>query len=159
MATGDRHNDPFEQLLRSHRRLEERLTDLPAAAADLAGPRHDEALAYVLDTVAWMGRAVRRHEDDEEQSLFPRLKGHAELDALIRQLSDEHALHEKLQEELSRVAAADPARARTLVAELKDAYATHINEEESRLFPAARTVLGPDELAQIAAEMDARRGR
>jgi len=158
MATADQR-DPFDQLLRSHRRLEERLTDLPVAAADLAGPRRDEALAYIEDTLAWMGRAVRRHEDDEETSLFPRLAGRSEIEPLIRKLAEEHKLHEKLQDELRAVAATDAARAKTIVDELVAAYATHIKEEEEQLFPAARTLLAPADLAAMAAEMDARRGR
>jgi len=157
MATGDL--DPFEQLLRSHRRLEERLTDLPVAAKDLDGPRRAEALAYIEDTLAWMGRAVRRHEEDEERSLFPRLRGRPELDALINKLAGEHQLHEQLQAELGAVAATDAARARALVDELTAVYATHIREEETELFPGARTVLLPEELAAICTEMDARRGR
>jgi hemerythrin-like domain-containing protein len=155
MATAT--TDPFDRLLRSHRRLEERLRDLPLAAQDLDGPRRDEALAYVLETVAWMERAVKRHEDDEEKSLFPRLAGRAEVEALIARLSEEHRTHERLQEELRLAAPDDPDRARVLVRELQAAYATHIKEEETLLFPAARALLPPEVLAQIGAEMEARR--
>src|SRR6476659_10634378 len=99
MAMG---SDPFEQLFRSHRRLEARLADLPVAAEDLAGPKLAEALAWISETAAWMNRAVRRHEEDEERSLFPRLAGRPELAASLRMLADEHRAHEQLHARLAQ---------------------------------------------------------
>ena len=153
MATTD---TVFGQLERSHRRLEERLDDLPRAAADLDGPKHDEALAYILDTVAWMERAVRRHEEDEEQSLFPRLGGRG-LDGLMQALADEHQRHERLQAKLAQASQLPAAEVRGIVDELVEAYRRHIDEEERELFPAAKQALDAGALDEIAAEMEARR--
>jgi hemerythrin-like domain-containing protein len=148
-------DDPFEQLLRSHRRLEERLADMTRAAADLEAPK---AVEFLRDSLAWMDRAVRRHEDDEEQSLFPRLSGRPELAACIATLTAEHRTQERLQREL---AAAIPDRARCvdLVGQLNQAYTRHIREEEDHLFPAARAFVDGDDRHALAKEMAARRGR
>ena len=46
-----------------------------------------------------------------------------------------------------------------MVRDLVAAYRAHIEEEENVLFPAARAALDPAALAEMLAEMDARRGR
>jgi hemerythrin-like domain-containing protein len=141
--------DPFEMLLRSHRRLEERLDDLAAA-------KDREAVEEVAH---FFGRAVVRHEADEEKSLFPRLKG---CDAVVAALTAEHREHEKLHNELRDIAEGWPAtqaKLPDLVARLRAAYASHVEREEKELFPAARKQLGDDALTEMLREMDSRRGR
>jgi len=150
--------DPFDQLLRSHRRLEERLEGLTLAAADLDTPKSAEAREYITETLAWIERAVRRHEEDEERSLFPRLAHLPELAAPIATLSGEHRHHEQLAAALGP-ALADPAAARAIVSQLRDAYRAHIELEERTLFPAARAALDAAGRAALSAEMNARRGR
>jgi hemerythrin-like domain-containing protein len=152
-------SDAFEQLLRSHRRLEERLADLPVAAEDLAGPKREQALAWIGETAAWMNRAVRRHEEDEERSLFPRLAGRPELAPSLSKLADEHRAHERLHARLAQAETLPPEEVKTVVRELVAAYRRHIEEEEQVLFPAARAALDDAALAEMQAEMDARRGR
>jgi hemerythrin-like domain-containing protein len=148
--------DPFAQLERSHRRLEERLEDL--AQADAA---HIE---LVRDVAAFFARAVKRHEQDEEESLFPRLREHAELAPILERLAREHTEHAALHAQLDKViegldaklpeAARDLARTTTA---LMHAYRNHLDEEERVLFPAARALLDEAALAAIADEMMARR--
>jgi hemerythrin-like domain-containing protein len=151
-------DDPFEQLLRSHRRLEERLDDLRRAAFDLGGEHNDEALAFIDETVAWMERSVRRHEEDEEKSLFPRLRGMRELERLVAQLSDEHRAQERLASQLAE-ARGDRARTMETVRLLAESYTRHIRAEEDELFPIARARLEPAEIQAMLAEMQSRRGR
>lgn len=166
-------NDPFEQLLRSHRRLEERLDELTAALATLGEAREDAAtieaaIAVVDDVLGFFARAVRRHEQDEESSLFPRLRGLTELGPTLAKLADEHREHEDLQRGLdgalaafTSLAAAEREEAR---AQLEDiaralvaAYRAHVALEEGTVFPAARAALDSDALDAIAREMEARR--
>jgi len=151
--------DPFEQLLRSHRRLEERLEDLRRAAADLDGPNHVEARAYIDDSVRWLERSVGRHELDEEQSLFPRLRAHVGLVGLLDKLEREHREHERLHQALRDSAGKPAAEVSAVVRELAAAYRVHIDDEERELFPAARPLLDEAARAAMLAEMDARRGR
>jgi iron-sulfur cluster repair protein YtfE (RIC family) len=151
-------SDPFEQLERSHRRLAERLDELSAAAADLGGPHGHEARHAVEDVLDWIARAVTRHEQDEDQSLFPRLAGHAQVQASIAKLTAEHRAHEVLAKDL-RAALDHPDQAKKIAAQLATAYRAHLDEEERVLFPAARPLLDDAARAAIVAEMDARRGR
>lgn len=168
-ASGPR--DPFEQLERSHRRLEERLDDLAAVAREAKETGRVDAyrLDGVREVVGFFARAVRRHEDDEESSLFPRLAGvpDAGLHATIEKLAAEHREHEALHGALDRVvgvldgapedAAAIDELDRVSRA-LATAYRTHIEEEEKTLFPAARVALEASAVDAMAREMDGRRG-
>src|SRR5438270_2851325 len=143
--------DPFEMLERCHRRLEETLDLLRTPTRQAI----DEALAFI-------DRAVRRHEDDEEQSLFPRLSRVPQLAGLLDRLTVQHRDQTALVEELrAQLAAATPddAQTRDVVARLDAAYRQHINIEERELFPAAKAALDADDLGGMASEMDARRGR
>ena len=74
-------DDPFAQLERCHRRLEERIAELARAPGD------PDARARFFE---FLDRSIRRHEDDEEESLFPRLAGVAELAPVIASLRAEH---------------------------------------------------------------------
>ena len=163
MSPGGR--DPFEQLERSHRRLEERLEDLTAIAREARNAAAD--VDAIRDVAGFFARAVRRHEEDEEGSLFPRLRERAELGPLLDRLATEHrehlALHAKLDglvEKLHRRPDDAPAIAELgVVAEaLVDAYRAHVSDEESTLFPAARVALDEAQLDAIAREMQERRG-
>lgn len=148
-------DDPFAQLLRSHRRLEERLAELEGAADRLARGEDAEARRVIAEVLGWLGRAIKRHEEDEERSLFPRLAGDATLAPLIARLTDEHRAQDALAAQLAAggpaVAVAETAR------RLARSYAAHVALEETALFPACRARLSPADLAAIAAEMSARR--
>lgn len=145
--------DPFEQLERCHRRLEE--------ACDALGPATEtQDRATLEDVAAFLDRQIRRHEDDEDQSLFPRLKGKTEVTADIERLEKEHAHHSELREKFqAALTALDWPTLRTTADELIRSYRDHIALEESRVFPAARAALTPAEVAEMRTEMDARRGR
>src|SRR4051812_22871089 len=93
--------DPFSMLRSSHRRLEERLAELATAARALDDPAQaDAALGVCEDVLAYFGRAVTRHEDDEERSLFPRLAPFAELAPALAALATEHVEQHRLVAEL-----------------------------------------------------------
>lgn len=160
----DERVDPFQQLQRSHRRLEERLDDLLMIAERAEGGAVDTDA--VRDVAAFFARAVRRHEEDEERSLFPRLAHRPELAPVLAKLAAEHREHETLHARLEKfLTEADPssvAAARELAAiadALCNAYRTHITEEERSLFPAARRALDETSLASMMDEMQSRRGR
>jgi hemerythrin-like domain-containing protein len=143
--------DPFEMLERCHRRLEETLATLETPSRQAL----DQALEFI-------DRAVRRHEDDEEQSLFPRLVRVPQLAPLLDRLTVQHRDQTALVEELrAQLGAAKPdeARLRDVVERLDAAYRQHINIEERELFPAAKAALDADDLGGMASEMEARRGR
>lgn len=151
---------PLVQLERSHRRLEEACEALSIAARD-----HD--IETASDVCAFFARQVRRHEEDEERSLFPRLVdagASPELRALLERLAREHreheAVHARLEEAVSGRFEGDLWQELTAIAELMTrAYQAHVAREEAHVFPAAEALLGSDAIDAIAREMDARRGR
>jgi hemerythrin-like domain-containing protein len=143
--------DPFEMLERCHRRLEETLEMLRTPTRQTL----DEALAFI-------DRAVKRHEDDEEQSLFPRLSRVPQLAGLLDRLTVQHRDQTAIIAELRALmdaAQPDDAKLADVVARLDAAYREHIALEERELFPAARAAFDADDLGGMASEMDARRGR
>ncbi len=169
---GNRRKDrinPFAMLERSHERLQEHLAILLTAAATLNDdPTDTAACAQIVEVSEFIGRAVTRHEQDEEQSLFPRLRGLPQLATLLDSLAVEHRAHEKLHAQLSAIATAcgrglldhsAVSELSDLAVTLSQLYSSHIEVEELELFPAARRALTPSEAMQVAAEMQARRGR
>jgi iron-sulfur cluster repair protein YtfE (RIC family) len=159
---------PLDMLERSHRRLEENLNQLRAAAEAIAGgPATDADRATVCEVVEFFERSVTRHEADEEQSLFPRLRERGAIDPVLDTLVDEHREHNRLHRRLREITDTWRDRPPTLdsaqhllrlVVEIQDAYARHLELEERQLFPAARE-LSTRALAEAADEMQARRGR
>ena len=153
---------------RSHRRLEERLADLQSAAGAIVRERAGLAeLALVDEVIAYLERSAARHEADEEESLFPRLRGDRDIAPLLADLTAEHAHHRHLIGQLRALrstwppagpAAADGATLAIAITELSRAYRSHITREEEELLPAARGRLTPAEIASITAEMHRRRG-
>ena len=140
-------DDPFAQLERCHRRLEERLE----AFARAPGDAEEEERFF-----AFLDRSIRRHEDDEEASLFPRLAASAELAPVIASLREEHRAQAERQQKLREAkGAADKAQ---ILSELAAGYRAHIEKEERALFPAAKRALDADATRALAHEMDARRG-
>ncbi|MBM4357046.1 MAG: hemerythrin domain-containing protein [Deltaproteobacteria bacterium] len=149
--------DAFGMLRNSHRRLLERLEDLRTAAS---GPLDDERRATIDDVLGFLGRAVRRHEADEEASLFPRLAAHPEFAALAGQLTAEHATQAELAEALGYALDADDGDTlRRLADDLAASYVRHVEREERELFPAAERLLDDEARAAMLTEMDRRRGR
>jgi hemerythrin-like domain-containing protein len=152
--------DPLVQLERSHRRLEEACGALAAAAAD-------RDIETASDVCAFFARQVRRHEEDEEKSLFPRLVAagaRAELRSVLERLSNEHREHESLQARLEEAVSGRFegdlwAELGTVAGLLAEAYRVHIEEEEKLVLPAARELLAREALEAMSTEMDARRGR
>ncbi len=146
---------PIDQLTRSHERLRQQLAELVALGQAAEVDRN--ALG---DLVAWFAGQGARHETDEEESLFPRLRNAAIDDAtraLLGRLADEHRVHVDLQAALVHVRTT--AELAGIASAMVDAYSEHIAAEERDLFPAARELLGASDFEAIGAEMDARRGR
>ena len=101
MQSDDAQVSPFVMLRSSHRRLEERLASLEEAARSLGDPSSVAgAIAECESVLAFFGRSVARHEEDEELSLFPRLARFTELSPVIATLNAEHEEQRRLAEDL-----------------------------------------------------------
>jgi hemerythrin-like domain-containing protein len=151
---------PLEHLLACHERIEEKLCVLERAVAALED-RPEEAHAAILTVFRHFDTAGVRHTQDEERSLFPRLREH--LDAAGRQyletLEDQHREAEDVYAMLHDVPAAgtDPAGYQAIASRFCALYREHMASESRELIAAARRVLGEEELETLALEMQERR--
>ncbi|MGE5109531.1 MAG: hemerythrin domain-containing protein [Acidobacteriaceae bacterium] len=116
--------------------------------------------------------AAPKHNADEEESLFPRVRDLAGIEVqgvlsdMVR-LEQEHHWATPLHMEVDRIGrlwlangelGKDEAQAfRTAVEQLAAMYRTHLQFEDSVLFPLANRILAAGQAAEIAAEMAKRR--
>src|SRR5204863_373166 len=82
------------------------------------------------EVLGFFARAGARHHEDEEASLFPRLRDVAELSELMMALEEEHRAIDAVAEELDRATRAgkglDATRVLQLTADLARIYRAHI---------------------------------
>ena len=164
--------DPVGLLTDCHRRIERFLGALVQVVAQ-AEPLTSDQQASLETALRYFREAAPKHTADEEESLFPRLRGlpHPELTPAFQKmdaLESDHEQADRIHAEIDRLGQSwlaegslpAPGRARfsELVTRLVDLYRSHIALEERELFPTAAAVLTPGEYEAIGREMAARRG-
>jgi hypothetical protein len=114
------------------------------------------ARAIAQHTVNLLDKAVHEHHAEEEQELFPAVVRSAKpgvererVEALVRQLTDEHReieeLWKRLRPEVNSAAAGKPVHLREdSVKLLVEVYSMHAELEEREFLPLARDILGRD---------------
>ncbi len=155
---------PLDHLLACHRRIEERLATLERAAAHLESHR-DEALAAFASAFSFLDSSGVHHTADEEESIFPRLVPLLEpgertyLASLEHDHTEAHRMYASLKARIAAPADSPEWRAEVsnLVERLVAHYRRHIASEDETLQAYAAEKLTPPMLAEIAAEMKARR--
>lgn len=151
--------DALTMLERSHARIAEELDKLRSAATRWSRHRAPDALESARAVARFLDRAARRHEADEEDSIFPRLPASAA--PLVAALRSEHAVHSNLIDKLTadvESTSPDPDALDDLATEIQAAYRAHIAREDSDLLPLIRA-LTPASLTAAFVEMQLRRGR
>ena len=151
----------FPRLLQDHARLEERLKRLDEAAAAIGRNEQDPAaLAQVAETLAFFGSAGARHEEHEEQTLFPRLRPLSEFKQILSALEFQHRMTASEGRALAAcVQTFAPGRGtelRRLAYRFAEMQRGHALAEERALFPLAATRLAPEVQAEMVREMVAR---
>lgn len=166
-------DQPLDMLQDCHRRVERFLAMLVRAGDEAPSPLDAEWRDALHAALEYFASAAPLHTQDEEDSLFPRLRNHADrpdvataLD-VVERLEHEHeaaavmhAEHERIGRSwLARgdVDAADRRCFVELSARLQAIYVEHIRAEDEHVFVTARSALGPAELRAIGDEMRARR--
>jgi len=167
--------DPLGLMSHCHRKIEGYLAGLAASGEILlAGRAAEMAGAFQVIDAAREHFAVGgpKHTEDEEVSLFPRLReygGHEAEDALAalaaletehRVAEGAHAEFDELVEWLPRDGSAVVKEVylfNELVAELADLYRPHIHVEDEIVFPTAARVIPFNILLMIGDEMRERR--
>lgn len=168
------HDHPFEWMSDCHRRIEQFLSVIRRAHEVYSKRELEEEGARALRTAQrYFRESAPRHTEDEELSLFPRLRGlgRADLRGLLEaaeRLELEHVeaerIHRVMDERIDRWMCAGrltPGDAVALAHDL-DAlgglYADHIAFEDRVLFPGAARALDEQDIKGIGEEMAARRG-
>lgn len=169
-------SDPTGLLSDCHRRIEMFLDSLEAVARVAGRPSTDEIQRSLASALRYFRESAPKHNADEEESLFPRLRqaahaGHADVQsalAKLEQLEEEHRSASLLHEEVERLgqrylstgilSAGEASRFADAIARLKAMYQEHIRVEDELIFPIAARLLPRAEQAQIGQEMAARRG-
>ncbi len=152
---------PLEHLVACHRRLEQRLATFVKAGAELEA-KPQQAMEAIASAIRFMDTNGAWHTEDEEESVFPRLKPYltAQETTFVERLQAEHLEAEELYVALkSTVPELPGAKAAylALAAQMQAIYRGHIQAEEEILLALARRDLQTPELDAIAVEMRARR--
>jgi hemerythrin-like domain-containing protein len=155
-----------------HRRIEMFMRTLSAAAKFEGLRLSDEERRDLEAALRYFREAAPKHNADEEESLFPRLRSVPDLEVQrvlinLDRLEQEHRWAAPLHMEIDRLGqqwlsngrlGKDEVRAfQTAIRKLVAMYGTHIHFEESALFPLATRVLSPAQTTDIAREMANRR--
>lgn len=159
---------PLDHLMACHRRIEDRLDTLQRAG-DHLGTRLAEALGAVHSSLRFFDSNGVLHTEDEEQSVFPRLRPRLRdqdrdyVASLEQQHDEADALYAELKEIVGKLdaGAADARlieRYQATVSRLASLYREHIASEDDALVRLGREHFTEDELRQISAEMKRRRG-
>lgn len=167
--------DPLGLMSHCHRKIEGYLAGLAAAGEKLlGGGTEDRAEGFRIIDAAREHFAVRgpKHTEDEEISLFPRLREYGGLEvedalAALAALETEHrvaeGVHSEFDELIERLPRDGSAAMKEiclfneLVTELTELYRPHIRVEDEIIFPAAARVMPSNVLSMIGEEMRARR--
>lgn len=163
-------DDPLGMLVDCHRRVERFLNILCRVAEQAEGRAlSGEEGDAVEAALRYFRESGPRHNKDEEDSLFPRLRAGEGKDVLaqVDRLEGEHRVAEVLHEETAELYlrwmaegnlnGADCNRLRTATAGLEAIYWEHIRIEEEVVFPRAKRVLGTDAVAAMGEEFKKRR--
>lgn len=171
-AKAHNFSNPTGLLSDCHRRIEMFLGALKVVATTIDQPLTEETTQALTAALRYFREAAPKHTADEEESLFPRLRGVNDPDARaalaqLEQLEKDHqwadALHAEVdrlgQRYLSktRLSPVEAEKFRTAVDQLGSMYQQHIRVEDEMIFPVAARVLSQDDRASIAREMADRR--
>ncbi len=166
-------SQPIEMMQDCHRRIEHFLGVLIKVTAQY-GTREltEEARQALAASLNYFANFAPRHTEDEEQSLFPRMRARqcaevrevmAELDRLERDHRQGEVHHARVDQLVRQWLASGSieARQREYLQQALDAlasmYAAHIQQEEDHVFALASQQLAPGELRDMGEEMKRRR--
>lgn len=163
-------DDPIGMLADCHRRIEWFLNILRMVAERARGRSLSAQETEAVDSALhYFHVGGLRHNADEEQSLFPRLRHASATDALaeLQALENDHRrageLHVAIEQgyrlwmDTGRLNAEDEQRLIEAAAALGRLYAQHIRIEEETVFPRAARTLDKQTIAAMGEEFRARR--
>ncbi|MGE5110641.1 MAG: hemerythrin domain-containing protein [Acidobacteriaceae bacterium] len=164
--------DPTGLLSDCHRRIETFLETLAAVGKVMHEPPSADTARALQTALVYFRQAAPKHTADEEESLFPRLRGREEAElksalSTLDRLEKDHEAVSPLHAEVERLAetyletgslsASDVQAFQTAVARLQETYREHIRVEDFTVFPLAARLLSDSDKSAFAQEMAARR--
>ncbi len=163
-------DDPIGMLTDCHRRIEQFLNILFVVAERAPGRAlTGEESAAIQASLQYFRVGGQRHNADEEESVFPRLRASASPDDLheIESLESDHkdagTLHDTVQKLYQSWIATGPlsdagqSALQSATQRLRRLYTEHIRLEEQVVFPRASQLLSPAAIQAIGQEFRARR--
>lgn len=164
--------DPLGLLTDCHRRIESFLGVLIKVTERYAGgPLDAEAVSALRTALDYFREAAPKHTQDEEDSLFPRMRsaqGDSEILHQVEALETDHRLADAGHAEVdrlgrlwlqeSRLSESDVQVMSDTLQSLRSVYEKHIALEDDVIFPAAARMLVQEELKDVGREMANRRG-
>jgi len=165
--------EPVELLMDCHRRIENFLEVLKRVVDEYGDRELDQQARDALSTsLNYFRHAAPRHTEDEEQSLFPRMRKADDAQvrrvmAAMQRLESDHRKMEAAHARVDQIGQrwlADGRldsdthdEVRALLSEMATAYAQHIRLEDEEVFVLASKVLDTRALAEVGEEMKLRR--
>jgi pyridoxamine 5'-phosphate oxidase len=165
---GPSFDEPLEMLAACHERIEAQLATLERLGPHLEKHGCDtEAKAAAQAVLRYFDTSGRLHHQDEDDDLFPLLRGRAgvagrpEVAAAIDELEREHETMDgqwnRLREHLLAIAAGEARLPAEDVARFAWLYRRHMDREATAVLPFARETLEQAQLAALGERMAARR--
>lgn len=159
-------DEPLDHLVACHDRILNRIATLDRVGEALE-TNTPAALQALRNAIRFFDVSGRLHTEDEEESVFPRLRSRMTPSQLeyVDALESQHREKESVYAELKSVSAEletevtpdRAARFRQLAGRLGELYRAHIASENDVLVKLGRESLTASELAAIRDEMQARR--
>ena len=171
---GSSFADPLGLLSDCHRKIEHFFDLLILVTNQAQGQRLNQEQKEALEaSLHYFREAGPKHKDDEEKSLFPRMrKGESSrIETAISALDLLEADHKRMDEghlsieglsskwlEFGKLSKEEIHQLSVILTDLQQIYQRHIALEDSHILPLAKIVLNPSEIEEIGREMMARRG-
>lgn len=166
-------DEPLALLSDCHRRIERFLEILRIVVKQAGdGTLNDEQRRAVETSLRYFHEAAPRHTQDEEESLFPRLRASShpaarEALAAMESLHEDHetanAAHDEVEKlyrhwlDQGSLNAAGRQKLTETLEKLSELYQPHIALEDSELFPMAAQALNAEQIHALGKEMAERR--
>jgi hemerythrin-like domain-containing protein len=163
-------DQPIAVLKHCHDRIRKQLHTMQNLVQHRSKSGHDldmqQAAAAVL---RYFSTAAPQHHADEEQDLLPMLQSTAKgedamlVDRLLPEILEEHhrmdATWAALEQQLRAIASGTPSKlSQSDVSLFADAYAAHMEKEETQIAPMAKRLFSTAQMRQLGNAMRARRG-
>jgi hemerythrin-like domain-containing protein len=148
----------FENLLFAHARIEEQLQDLERAAEAIVDPaRAPEAVEAMTRVLAFFSGYAQLHQEDEDKTLFPRLRPLPAFARMLDAFDLQHRMaeseHRSFEARLRKYAPGAERALRGAAERFVELQRAHMAAEERALFPLAQQTLPRSVLVAMSEEL------